>query len=393
MVPATMSVAESVSRTTRARPRPRAAARRRPVRPTLRIAVFTTSYPRHADDFAGRFVSDAVARLTELGHTIEVVRPGSFRDFGLAHDGSGIVASIRRRPWLAPLLFVSMVRALRRAACGADLVHAHWLAGAVVAAFCGRPFVVTLHGSVTAGAFDDFSMCRRHPRIVRRILRRAHTVICVSEALHEAVRSAGVENAVFIPNGIAIPETVGEEAQPLEVLYSGRLSDEKGIEELAGACEGMNLVVCGDGPRRDLVPHALGFVPREELERRYAAAAVVVCPSRTEGFGVACGEAMAHGKPVVAFATGGLVNLVRDGRTGILVQPGDVQGLRAAVQRLLDDEDLRHRLGRAGRRRIQSRYSWESVIARTVDVYEAARPRAGTGERRVRPVLSSPAVP
>ena len=72
---------------------------------------------------------------------------------------------------------------------------------------------------------------------------------------------------------------------------------------------------------------------------------------------------MAHGKPVVACATGGLVNLVRDGRTGVLVEPGDVGGLRAAIQRLLDDDELRHRLGRAARRRIQTHYSWDSVIA------------------------------
>ena len=342
----------------------------------LKLAVFTTSYPRDADDFAGRFVSDAVDRLRALGHEVEVVKPGVYRDFGFACDGRGIMSSVRRRPWLAPLLFLSMVRALRRAARGADLVHAHWLPGGLVAACAGRPFVVTLHGSISGGFLDDFRLCERHPRLVRAVLRRASAVICVSEALLESARKAGIANAVFIPNGIAIPETVAEEAQPLEVFYTGRLSPEKGVQDLVRAAEGLNLVVCGDGPLRDLVPQTRGFVPREELERRFEDAAIVVVPSRAEGFGVVCGEAMAHGKPVVACATGGLVNLVRHNETGLLVEPGDVAGLRAAIDLLLDDAELRRRLGAAARQRIVDHYSWESVIARTLDVYEQSGPSA-----------------
>jgi glycosyltransferase involved in cell wall biosynthesis len=349
----------------------------------LRLAVFTTSYPRHPDDFAGRFVSDAVERLRALGHDVEVVKPGVYRDFGFACDGRGIMSNVRRRPWLAPLLFVSMVRALRRAARDADLVHAHWLPGGLVAACSGRPFVVTLHGSISGGFLDDFRLCERHPRLVRAVLRRASAVICVSEALTESARRAGVENAVFIPNGIGIPATVRDEAEPLEVFYTGRLSPEKGVQDLARAAEGLNLVVCGDGPLRDLLPQTHGFVPRAELERHFEAAAVVVVPSRAEGFGVVCGEAMAHGKPVVACATGGLVNLVRHGETGLLVEPGDVAGLRAAIDLLLADADLRRRLGAAARQRIVDHYSWESVIARTLDVYERAVPPAQTRRRRV----------
>ncbi|HET8608072.1 MAG TPA: glycosyltransferase family 4 protein [Gaiellaceae bacterium] len=370
--------------------RPRRRLRALPATRTLRIAVFTTSYPRHEDDFAGRFVSDAVARLQALGHEVEVVRPGVYRDFGLAYDGRGIMANVRRRPWLAPLLFLAMARALRRAAKDADLVHAHWLAGGVVAAFCGKPFVVTLHGSISGGFLDDFRLCERHPRLVRAVLRRARAVICVSEALTEAAARAGVEHAVFIPNGIGIPERVRPEAEPLEVLYTGRLSPEKGVQDLAAAADGLNLVVCGDGPLRDLVP-TRGFVSREELERRFEDAAVVVCPSRSEGFGVVCGEAMAHGKPVVACATGGLVNLVRDGETGLLVEPGDVAGLRAAIERLLGDAELRHRLGAAARERIVAHYSWESVIRRTLEVYEAAVPprRGRTSARRPAAAVSA----
>lgn len=351
--------------------RPRLRAVASPER-ALRVVVFTTSYPRHADDFAGRFVSDAVTRLRERGVEVDVVAPGRYKSFGLAYDGGGIVRAVKRRPWIAPLLLWSMVRTLRAAARDADLIHAHWFAGGLIAALARRPFVVTLHGTISGGLLDDFKLCRRAPWLVRLVLNRARGVICVSEALAEAARAAGARDVVFIPNGIELPEAAGDEVEPLEVFYTGRLSPEKGIAELVEATSGLNLVVTGDGPLRKLVPHTLGFVSRDELARRYARAAVVVCPSRSEGFGVVCGEAMAHGKPVVASAVGGLANLVKHGETGFLVPPGDTAALRAAIDRLLADPVLRRDLGRAARERIIEHYAWERVIARTLEAYARA---------------------
>ncbi|MDQ5820210.1 MAG: glycosyltransferase family 4 protein [Actinomycetota bacterium] len=343
-----------------------------PGRP-FKVAVFTTSYPRHADDFAGRFVSDAVDCLRARGLDVAVVSPGVYRTFGLSFDGGGIVRAVKRRPWLAPLLAVSMIRALRRAARDADLVHVHWLAGAIVARLATRkPFAVTIHGTISGGLLDDFKLTQRFPRLVRFVLGRARAVICVSTALGESVAACGVPNVV-IPNGIAIPPQAGREAEPLEVFYTGRLSPEKGIAELVAATEGMNLVVSGDGPLRSLVPNALGFISRNELHERFARAAVVVCPSISEGFGVVCAEAMAHGKPVVASAVGGLRGLVDDERTGLLVAPGDVEALRAAIQRLLDDPELRARLGSAARRKISGMCGWDSVTQRTLEAYALSR--------------------
>jgi glycosyltransferase involved in cell wall biosynthesis len=85
---------------------------------------------------------------------------------------------------------------------------------------------------------------------------------------------------------------------------------------------------------------------------------------------VVCAEAMAHGRPVVASAAGGLLDLVVHEETGLLVPPGDVGALRAALQRLLADGELRRRLGAAARRRVQAEFSWERTTDLTVAVYE-----------------------
>jgi glycosyltransferase involved in cell wall biosynthesis len=188
------------------------------------------------------------------------------------------------------------------------------------------------------------------------------------------VRGLGANEVRVVPSGVHVPERVGEEAEPPEILFAGRLSPEKGVLELVEAADGIPLVVAGDGPLRDRVPEALGFVPHRELERLYERAAVVACPSYREGFGVVCAEAMAHGRPVVASAVGGLLDLVVDGETGILVPPGDVEALREAFRRLLADQKLRRRLGEAARRRARERFSWESVTEATLAAYESLRP-------------------
>jgi len=342
----------------------------------VRVVVLTTSWPRTEREFAGRFVADAVERLRERGVEVDVLAPGTgYRDYGLAYGG-GMAANLSRRPWAAPLMLLSMWRAVRRAARSADLVHAHWLLTAAVARFAGRPFVVTLHGSGSAGRFSDVELARRRPSLVRALLRPAAAVICVSETVGAAMRAAGVE-VVVIPNGVRVPDEVGSPATPAEVLYVGRLSPEKNVDTLIEAVGDLNLVVVGDGPLRERVPNALGAVPHAEVERLLERASVLVAPCEREGFGLAAAEAMAFGRPVVAAAGGALLELVTDEETGLLVPPRDVTALREAVERLLRDPELRERLGRAARARARERFGWNAVIDHTLELYGSVLGEAG----------------
>ena len=333
----------------------------------MKVVVLTTSYPRSADDAAGRFVAGAVEHLRARGVDVEVVSPLSFRHFGIAYE-EGVTGNLRRRPWLAlalPLLLVSFARAARRAARDAHLVHAHWLPAGAVALATGRPVVLTVHGT-------DVELARRARPLARAILRRMSVVLAVSTALAEDARRLGAHEARVVPNGVELPPEGPAEAEPPYVLFAGRLSREKGILELVEAARGLDLVVAGDGPLRGRVPQARGWLPRAELERLYAGAAVVACPSRREGFGLTCAEAMAYGRPVVASAVGGLRDLVVEGETGLLVPPGDVAALRDALERLLADAPLRRRLGTAARERVRACCSWELVTDSTLRAYEDA---------------------
>jgi len=333
----------------------------------LKVAVLTTSYPRHAGDVAGLFVADQVQRIRARGVEVEVVSPASFRHYGIAY-GAGIAGNLGSRPYLAlalPLMLGGFARAARRAAHDCDLVHAHWLPAGAVAMTTGKPFVVQVWGT-------DVELARRVPALARRVLRRARLVIAPSTALADEARRLGADDVRTIPSGVDLPEQVAKEAEPPEILYAGRLSPEKGIRELVAAADGHPLVVVGDGPLRTEVPGARGFVAHDELERLFERAAVVACPSHREGFGVVCAEAMAHGRPVVAGDVGGLRDLVVHEETGLLVRPRDVGALREALERLLADRELRRRMGEAGRARIGEHFTWRRFADETLRAYEDA---------------------
>jgi glycosyltransferase involved in cell wall biosynthesis len=331
----------------------------------VRVAILTTSYPRYPGDAAGRFVADAVEHVRSRGVDVEVIGPQQFRNYGIAY-GHGVLGNLRRRPWLGlfvPALLASFVRAAR--AVDADLLHAHWLPAGWVAARSGKPYVVQVWGT-------DVELAARAPVLARGVLRGAQLVIAASRDLADRARALGAREVRVVPSGVALPPDIGAEADPPEVLYAGRLSPEKGVLELVEAARDLNLVVAGDGPLRGQIPGAQGFVAHDDLQELYARAAVVACPSRREGFGVACLEAMAHGRPVVATAVGGLLDLVVDGETGIVVPPRDPVALRSALQRLLADPELRRRLGAAGRERARDRFSWPAVTDATLAAYAEA---------------------
>jgi len=252
-------------------------------------------------------------------------------------------------------------------------VHAHWLPSALPAIATGKPIVLQLWGS-------DVALARRVRPLAGWLVRRAQVVVCASNALADDAHGLGAHDVRVIPSGIAIPDVVGEPEDPPHVLYVGRLSEEKGVRELARAADGLPLVVVGDGPLRSLFPQAVGFVPPHALGPWYERAAMVVVPSRREGYGVAAREAMAYGRPVVASAVGGLLDAVEDGITGVLVPPDDVTALRTAMEGLLADRGRRLALGTAARQRAVATLSRDVSAARLREALtDAVSPRGSAG--------------
>ena len=298
------------------------------------------------------------------GLEVQVVSPADFRHHGLARP-PGIPANVRHRPWrvlFLPSLLVSFRRAAAGAVCGADLVHAHWLGAGAVAATLGKPYVLQVHGT-------DLVLGRRFPRVARPILDRAAVVVAGSQALAADARALGARDVRVVPTGVPIPPEVVPPEEPPHILFVGRLSEEKGVLELAAAARGLPLVVAGAGHLASRVPGVVGPVPPRELGRFYDRASIVAVPSRREGYGLVAREAMAHGRPVVASAVGGLLEAIEDRTNGVLVPALDVAALRQALEELLADAGQRARLGAAARAYAVRHFSREAEVDALLTLY------------------------
>jgi glycosyltransferase involved in cell wall biosynthesis len=284
---------------------------------------------------------------------------------------------------------------------GVALVHVHsasgpsfWRKSAFVlpSLLFGVPVVLHMHG----GGFMHFWQRAHWPgrqALIRAVFERSAVVLALSDqwraALQRLFPAARVRTLV---NPVPLPA----DAAPLDgavptVLYMGLLAREKGVFELVEAwaqvqraCPSARLLLGGVGQDAALREAAqllgvgesvelLGWVSGEEKQRRLGEAWVLALPSHAEALPMAVLEAMAQGVPVVASRVGGIPLAVREGQDGLLMEPHDVPALADALLRLLQDDELRRRMGASAREHVQQRFSavvtlpqlsllWEEVV-------------------------------
>ena len=306
-----------------------------------------------------------------------------------------------RGSWAArlqvPLFLISFLWVAAMACRRADVVHAHWtisgLVGLLATRIWRRPVALSVRGS-------DAKLGGRLSRWVSgKVWRAVGANLTVSDDIGQLLLGEGVpdERVRVIPNGISgrfRPASRDEARVQLGlpptgyiVLYVGLLVPVKGVDVLlqsftdARRPEWMCVVV-GDGPlRADLetvaaeagVGDSFRFVGRQpsgEMPTWLNAADVLVLPSHSEGRPNVVMEAQACGLPVIATRVGGTPELITDGVTGILIEPGDVDGLAGALRRMALDPELRVQIGARARGFIESsELTWEASSAAVESVY------------------------
>jgi glycosyltransferase involved in cell wall biosynthesis len=219
-----------------------------------------------------------------------------------------------------------------------------------------------------------------------RLRRKVDMFLPVSTAVRDRCGLEGELHRV-VPNFIReLPPPVGDDprlaplpAEPF-ILYVGDVTIDKGGGQLIEAYKALEdpppLVLIGrcylKEPEEVPGVHALGRLPHELAIEALRRSLFTVIPSLLpETFGLAALETAAAGKPIVASRIGGLIDVVVDGETGLLVLPGSRDDLAAAMQRLLDDEGLRARMGEAARRRADE-FRPDAVVPRFEEAYELA---------------------
>jgi len=228
----------------------------------------------------------------------------------------------------------------------------------------------------------------------------ADMVVANSEAAAERLRSERVpaRKIAVVPNGLDISAFVERKPLPREfktIVVVANLRPEKGhdllidaVPEILRRFPTVRFEIVGDGPLREAlvarttargVSHAVAFRGyQEDVASQLARADVFVLPSRSEAAPNALLEAMAAGLPVVASAVGGNLEVVDDGRTGLLVSP-EAAPLASAICRLLDDQTLAASLGHRARTAVASRYSFDRMVSRFETIYRSALARHGFG--------------
>ncbi len=235
------------------------------------------------------------------------------------------------------------------------------------------------------------------------VVERSHGVRANSEAIVINMREAygiefGANQLSVIPHGME-DRSKGlnprRNSEYVTVLYTGRLELRKGIDMLLEVIPALcfkhpavRFILVGEeiprsygitptasfkeslaaAPFRDRVIFT-GAVSDAELERLLAECDVFVAPSRYESFGLVFIEAMMFGKPAIGCRAGGMAEVIVDGVTGLLAEPGDSQSLAEALDRLISSAELRKSLGEAGRKRYLEHYTRDRLIDRTLEFY------------------------
>ena len=362
---------------------------------------------RMSADIFTRSQNAAIPRVVQLAEGVRVV-----------HLAAGPQAPMARERVFDHLdEFVDGVEAFRIATgVEYDLVHAHyWLSGAAGLALrrrWGAPLVQMFHtlgrlkNSASRNGADREPDVRiaEEARIVAEadriiaatVVERAHLVSHYgADPMRIAVIPCGVDTELFAPGDRDAARAALGLGDAPHVLYVGRQTPIKGLETLLDAMARLRaagsrarLSIVGGEADEPLDGHeaalrerlarlglgeAVTFVgaqPQDRLPAWYVAADVTVLPSYYESFGMVALEAMACGSPVVASRVGGLQSTVRDRVTGLLVPDHDPGALAEALDRLLDDEDLRWRLGREGVR-WAAQHRWPCVAEAVCREYAA----------------------
>ncbi len=290
---------------------------------------------------------------------------------------------------LTPHAVFTLRRALRGQSY--DVVHIHEPVAPVIGwdALCSlgeMPLVGTFHTYSENPVTNGIAAVQLGGR---RRMNRLRVRIAVSDAAAWTARRFYGGRYRIVPNGVHVPaqesESVRAASDPLRVLFVGQAVERKGLPVLLHAFEALReqipaeLVIVGAGPAEvahmmldDRGVSALGKVSEQRKLAELAGADIVCAPSlHGESFGMVLTEACAAGAPVVASDIPGYRDVVRDGREGLLVPPGDAVALAEALRALALDPALRGRLARGARERAE-RFAWPNVAAEVADCYEQA---------------------
>ena len=373
----------------------------------MKVSLLTREYPPEVYGGAGVHVEYLARALSSSGLV----------DLTVHCEGADRVGAVAHRPWQAlsdsVLRVFSTDLSIADAVSGADLVHSHtWyanLAGHLASLRYGIPHVATVHSleplrpwkaEQLGGGYALSSWAERVS------LGSAAAVVAVSDGMRGDVLSVypeispervrvirnGIDTTQYAPDAsTSVLLELGIDLTRPYVIFVGRITRQKGVPVLLRAAAALDpsaqLVLCaGAADTAELGAEVSSLVaglqesrsgviwipemlPKRSIIQLLTHALVFVCPSVYEPLGIVNLEAMACSTAVVASRVGGIPEVVEGSVTGLLVPPDDPASLADALNVLLRDPGRAAAMGRAGRERAVSEFSWDAVAAQTTELY------------------------
>ena len=387
------------------------------------ILVISSVYPTTSDGNHGAFIRETVLQLRSLGirftvfapayegsqtHNLDDIEVYRFRYFfkrfeNLVRDGAP--TKLQKQPLyiLVALLYILLGTWQLFWLCKKqkpDLIHVNWpfphgLMAYPVSKLLGIPMLFSFHGAELLLA-KKFSFVGS---ILRWQIPMAKGVTANSSFTQALIQKLYSGDVSVIPYGLTIePKTpcVRNLEEDTKLLFVGRLDERKGLRYLLEALPlvlrkyPVRLRIVGKGILEDDIKQQcqelkldeiidfLGFVSKEELANEYASCNIFVLPAivdskgDTEGLGIVMIEALAHEKPVIASAVGGIVDVIQSGVTGLLVNEKDPEALSQSIIELIADPVRAKELGQRGLKDIQERFGWSRLVLLWQDVFTKA---------------------
>ena len=358
----------------------------------MRVLTLTPFYPTATDDAEGCFIAEPLRELEQFGVHSCIVAVQPLHRTRVGSNAIAPVASWVRYPCIpggiglasaGTLLYASLISKVRKLHLSQpiDVIHAHAAlpcghAAAMLSRELKIPYVITVHG---LDAFFDKQVRgyagRWCERVTQFVYRSAARVICISDKVAENVaeRDKAPVNPTVIYNGVDArmfaPPSAASPSR--SILSVGNLIPIKGHELLLRALAAVlpqypdvSVDMIGDGPEYQRLTRLasecnltdrvrfLGRQSREQVAEAMRRCMMFALPSRYEGLGCVYLEAMSTEKPVIACRGQGIDGIIHHGRNGWLVDPGSVQELITAFSTLLQNLQLRRKIGEAARRTI-----------------------------------------
>jgi N-acetyl-alpha-D-glucosaminyl L-malate synthase BshA len=391
----------------------------------MKVLVLTTTFPRWKDDPTPAFVYELSRRLRCAGLEIVVLAPHhegaesckvmeGLKVYRFPYFyptkyqrlcyGGGMLPNLKNS-WLArlqlPFLCLSelfmTIKIIKNEKI--DLIHSHWIPNGFIGAICKKilrkPLIITVHGTdliflnnrflrlLGTFALDNCDLCTVNSTATR------NAVLEIKNVKKLEIIPMGVDLDAFNPQvGSYINKTFN--ADDLMILTVGRISEEKGIRYLIEAMPvilkempTVKLMIVGDGPDRDKLEQMVkrlnlanitfaGMVSNKNLSNFYKSADVFILPSIREGLGVVLLEAMACGTPVIGSNTGGVTDIIENGKNGLLIEPGDSKDIAEKIIKLLSNRELAQKLSEEGMKTVKYKFSWHIIVKKFLREFQYA---------------------